>query len=251
MWKIKLSRKIEVLYVGHMLQNPRWRMRKHVHEYHELVVVERGILHVASAAGNVKATAGDAFFYPSGVWHSESSDLRKPSVHFCLGVRAAMRGAMDGIIHTVDHHGRMTELLRWIHSHLTRVTPVSDVECKALVTAIIEEFNRAVDESGKTLSTATRNYIQEHIAEPLTLDTLASEVGMSRYHFLRRYKTETGRTPMQDVREIRARYARQLIVGSHTPLKEVAALAGLGTVQMLSETFTKVFNRPPAQFRKK
>ena len=249
MRKIKLSRRIEILVAGRWTTGPGWQLLDQVHEYHELVVVERGAMQVTSAEGTITATTGDVLFYPKGVCHSEVGDPEKAPVLFFLTMQAAMRGVPGGIVRVADQRGRILELLRWIHSQQMRVAPISDIERKALVTALIEEFNSAVDDSEKTLSTATRNYIQEHIATPLTVDALAAEAGMSRSYFLSRYKAETGRTPMQDVREIRARYARQLIVGSQTPLKEVAVLAGLGTVQMLSHAFAKVFNRPPAQFR--
>ena len=103
----------------------------------------------------------------------------------------------------------------------------------------------------ETVSAAARRYIQEHIAGEITLDTLAAQAGMSRGHFLYRYKAETGRTTMQDVREMRAHYARQLIVFSKAPLKEIAKQVGLDKGPMLYEAFRKVFNRTPAQYRKR
>lgn len=42
-------------------------------------------------------------------------------------------------------------------------------------------------------------FINEHICEPISLDTLAGAVNMSKYYFCRRFKEESGLTPMQYV----------------------------------------------------
>ena len=214
-----------------------------------MILVERGILHVTCPNGEITAAAGDALFYPRGVRHSEIGDSQKAHEHFYLGFYATVHGTSKSIVRATDHHGRIGEILRWIFSHQTRVVPISEFERTVLVAVLVEEFNRTANDSGKTLSTATRHYIQEHIADPLTLDTLAKVAGLSRFHFLRRYKAETGRTPMQDARDIRAHYARQYIVGSSIPLKEIAVLSGFGDVQLLTRACRQVFNRSPGELR--
>ena len=40
-----------------------------------------------------------------------------------------------------------------------------------------------------------RTYLRENLARPLSLAGVAAEVGMSRYHFLRTFRQQTGQTP--------------------------------------------------------
>ena len=42
---------------------------------------------------------------------------------------------------------------------------------------------------------AVRDYIQHHLARAITLDDLAGEVRMSRFHFARRFRSDTDMTP--------------------------------------------------------
>jgi AraC-like DNA-binding protein len=55
---------------------------------------------------------------------------------------------------------------------------------------------------------------------------------------------------MADVRAIRAQYARELILGTHLPLKEIAPRAGLGNEYSMSRLFRRVFQMPPGQYRR-
>ena len=40
-----------------------------------------------------------------------------------------------------------------------------------------------------------RDHLDRHYAEPIDLDTLAGIAGVSKYHFLRLFRTTYGRTP--------------------------------------------------------
>ena len=67
--------------------------------------------------------------------------------------------------------------------------------------------DRAVDEKiGQTLS-----YINENLTADLSIDTLADRVFLSRYHFMRLFKEQTGSTVHQYVRQKRLLYAARLI----------------------------------------
>ena len=56
--------------------------------------------------------------------------------------------------------------------------------------------------------------------------------------------------PMEDVRIIRANYARELILGTSLPLKEIAPRAGLGNEYAMSRIFRRYFNMPPGAWRR-
>jgi transcriptional regulator GlxA family with amidase domain len=55
---------------------------------------------------------------------------------------------------------------------------------------------------------------------------------------------------MADVRAMRVHHARQLILGSAVPLKEVAGLTGLGNEYSLSRTFRQCLGIPPGKLRR-
>jgi AraC family transcriptional regulator len=116
---------------------------------------------------------------------------------------------------------------------------------------MLAELLRNLGREDQPMVTRVRRHIREHLGDVLTLDDLARVHGVSKFHFLRQYRAATGRTPMQDVRVMRAEYARELIMSTRLPLKEVAARAGLGDGYSLSRTFRRVFRTPPGQYRRK
>ena len=73
---------------------------------------------------------------------------------------------------------------------------------------------------------------------------------MTKYHFLRRYRALTGKTPMEDVRAIRLDFARNLILTTDLPLKLIAVQAGLGDAYQLSRLFRKHLNLAPSALRR-
>ena len=80
---------------------------------------------------------------------------------------------------------------------------------------------------------------------------LACQACVSKYHFLRTYKVLTGRTPMEDVRIIRANAARTLILSTALPLKDIAPRTGLGNEYAMSRIFRHYFNMPPGAWRRR
>ena len=58
-----------------------------------------------------------------------------------------------------------------------------------------------------------REYIHEHLQENISLDELAGSVGLSRYHFARRFRQSTGTTPHEFVLQQRSNAPRHSSTG--------------------------------------
>jgi transcriptional regulator GlxA family with amidase domain len=154
------------------------------------------------------------------------------------------------IVRTHDSSGRIRQLARWIHADKQAGTPEIQAEQRLLLQALVAEFRRSLRQPEHPLVRAVRQYIQDHIAEPLSLARLARQTRQSKYHFLRKYKKLAGRTPIQDARGIRINFAKELILSTDLPLKEIAARAGLGNEYTLSRTFRRHFKIPPGELRR-
>ena len=71
----------------------------------------------------------------------------------------------------------------------------------------------------------TLSYINEHLGEELSVGELAEQVYLSRYHFMRLFKAQTGETVHAYVRQKRLLYAARLI-REGVPANRAAADAG-------------------------
>jgi AraC-like DNA-binding protein len=95
-----------------------------------------------------------------------------------------------------------------------------------------------------------RDFIAAHMHENLDVATLASHVGISRYHFFRAFKTSVGMPPHRYVLEQRVRKAAELIERSEQPLTRIALNLGFADQSHLSRSFHALMGLTPSQFRR-
>ncbi len=83
----------------------------------------------------------------------------------------------------------------------------------------------------------------------LNLDELARRAGYSKYHFCRRFKAETGRTPWQYVLERRLEQARELLLDGRLSIKEIAARLGFPNADYFARLFARSTGVTPRRYR--
>ncbi len=85
---------------------------------------------------------------------------------------------------------------------------------------------------------------------PLSLGTLAREVGLSAYHFLRTFERLTGLTPHQYVLRARLRQAATRMVRErHGRILDIALDCGFGDVSNFNRAFRAEFGMSPRAYR--
>ena len=238
-----------LLSTGQLLPDPHWNMKAHSHSFHELIVVLGGGIVVEHEGRRTDSVTGDVLLYPAGLVHAERSDPKHPvesrfMVFHCEGLQGGP------LLRVTDERGRIRQMARWLHDDGQATSPLIQAERQAMFQATLAEFFHEASPGDPPLVANTRRYIREHLAGPLTLADLARAAALSRFHFVRAYRVATGRTPMQDVRALRAGFARELILGTNLPLKEIAPRAGLGNEYSMSRLFRQLFHMPPGQYRR-
>ncbi|MFI9392854.1 GlxA family transcriptional regulator [Streptomyces bauhiniae] len=104
-------------------------------------------------------------------------------------------------------------------------------------------------ESAPSPTAAARAYALEHIGEPLTLDDLARRAGISVRTLSRRFRRETGATPMRWLAEQRLDHARRLLERTDHPVDRIAADAGYGTGTAMRLRFREALGVSPRAYR--
>lgn len=94
-------------------------------------------------------------------------------------------------------------------------------------------------------------FIDEHAGEALSLDRLADEAHLSKFHFARVFQEATGRSPWSYVVEARIRKAKALLEEDDLPLSQVALEAGFCDQSHLTKAFKKAEGKTPGQYRQK
>lgn len=92
-------------------------------------------------------------------------------------------------------------------------------------------------------------FIFEHLSQPLSLERLARNVGMSVRTLTRWCRQELGESPAALVRRARIEEAQRLLEQTSLPLKDIAVRARLGDASTLWRLFTRYLGVTPADYR--
>jgi transcriptional regulator GlxA family with amidase domain len=107
---------------------------------------------------------------------------------------------------------------------------------------------RAPVEAGGSLE-ATRRWAAERLAEPLDVAAMAAHARVSPRTFARRFREETGTTPLQWLLSQRVLEARRLLEECDLPVEAIAWRCGFGTAASLRDHFRRATATTPTAYR--
>ena len=92
-----------------------------------------------------------------------------------------------------------------------------------------------------------RDFILEHLNEPLDVATLARLAGLSQYHFSRAFARSVGISPYQYVIHLRLKRAVEMVRDGRLGLAEIAAKTGFSDQSHLTRWVRRVHGVSPTQ----
>ena len=104
------------------------------------------------------------------------------------------------------------------------------------------------DASGDDLG-PLREWMMDNLARPLDLDTLARQANMSRRTITRRFREETGVSPMAWLADARIDRARELLETTTEPVENIGHLTGLGAPASVRAAFHRRIGTSPKEYR--
>jgi AraC-like DNA-binding protein len=93
-------------------------------------------------------------------------------------------------------------------------------------------------------------HCREHLADRITVGTLAHLCGLSQWHFSRLFKAEQGLSPAAFLQVERVREAVRLLQDTDAPLKAIADQCGFLDANYLAKVFQHHMGTTPAAFRR-
>jgi len=96
----------------------------------------------------------------------------------------------------------------------------------------------------------TRRWAAERLDEPLDVAAMARHASVSPRTFARRFREETGTTPLQWLLSQRVHEARKLLEQTELPVDAVAWRAGFGTAASLRDHFRRATATTPTSYRR-
>ncbi|MER7686896.1 helix-turn-helix domain-containing protein [Streptomyces sp. NPDC097610] len=93
-------------------------------------------------------------------------------------------------------------------------------------------------------------WLEENAERELTLEDIAAHAGMSTRTLNRRFRDQTGTTPLQWLHRARVRRAQYLLETTTYPVERIATQAGFGSPTAFRERFKRVVGTSPYAYRR-
>lgn len=88
-------------------------------------------------------------------------------------------------------------------------------------------------------------WMKQHVAETVSVETLAERANMSASTFRQHFRTLTGMSPVQFQKRLRLQEARQLMLNQHVSAAGASALVGYESASQFSREYRRLFGAPP------
>jgi AraC-like DNA-binding protein len=119
------------------------------------------------------------------------------------------------------------------------------------VLAIVERCarrDRPRPVTATTLDLAAKRFMNDHLEEPIALTEVARAVRASPHHLVRVFRRNNGMTPMAYLRQVRAEYAKSLLLRGDLNISEVGQRVGYPVLQHFSRMFRMQTGTSPRAF---
>ena len=113
----------------------------------------------------------------------------------------------------------------------------------------LAEFSDTTQDGEDTVVARAIDYINLHYHEPLSLETLAEQCFVSKYHLSHEFTKQMGAGIYQYIQKKRLLIARQLMAEGQKPM-EVYTQCGFGDYPAFFRAFRKVYGLSPREFVK-
>lgn len=95
----------------------------------------------------------------------------------------------------------------------------------------------------------SRAYFHKHYQENINVEEYARNNGMSLSFFFRKFKAQTGLSPLQYILEIRLANAQRLLTTTDYSINEIARIVGYENALYFSRLFHKHIGQSPREYR--
>jgi len=94
------------------------------------------------------------------------------------------------------------------------------------------------------------DFLEDRLADDVSLDDLSSLAGLSTFHVCRAFKQSTGLPPHAYLRRLRCKKAKALLTATDLPVTEIAAQVGYETPQAFARMFRAEVGTSPTEYRR-
>lgn len=211
----------------------------------DFVLVGRGSIH--------RPVVADGDYYERMILYISPACLEAMAVEDCDPAEC-FRLAQQSFqyVYRDEAGSRVRQLFQALHQTIVQGGYGASLLTQAQFTELMVEVNRVCRaghgvgaSGGDSKVVSLLQYLNLHLAEPLSIDDLSARFYISKYHMMRRFRQETGYSIHGYLSEKRLLLAQQLLSRGASP-SEVFTQVGYQDYSTFSRAYKKQFGRGPS-----
>lgn len=211
----------------------------------DFVLVGRGSIH--------RPVVADGDYYERMILYISPACLEAMAVEDCDPAEC-FRLAQQSFqyVYRDEAGSRVRQLFQTLHQTIVQGGYGASLLTQAQFTELMVEVNRVCRaghgvgaSGGDSKVVSLLQYLNLHLAEPLSIDDLSARFYISKYHMMRRFRQETGYSIHGYLSEKRLLLAQQLLSRGASP-SEVFTQVGYQDYSTFSRAYKKQFGRGPS-----
>lgn len=259
------SDKAKLLYVSTAKYGGDWVSMLHTHKCAELFYVIGGKGQFLVRDNAFTIGAGDMVIVNPYIEHTETSLAANPLEYIVMGIEGLELDMDDTTDHSfciINFREESTDVHFYLRSMLMEIEQKNtgfETICQDLLDILLikllrkTNFTKALSSSREDLSPdtiAVRRYIEGHFREPLSLDILAENIHINKFHLAHIFSKEFGISPINYILKLRIKESRELLRTTNFSLSQIARTCGFSSPSYFSQRFRAAEGMSPAEFRK-
>ncbi|MDG3084876.1 AraC family transcriptional regulator [Vibrio hannami] len=216
----------------------------HAHDYHQLVLPLRGAINIEVETFKGKVVPGECVIVKSGEMHYFNAESEAKFVVADLDTLPDSLGYSDTVVFSVSPP--LFHFLGFVEAQLKHQlnNQVERLMFDTFYSVLAEQ--RLIRKRDPRVR-EVMDYIENHLAEPLSVPGLASVACLSPTQFKKVFKQQTEYTVSDYITKLRMERAQALLIHTDYPMQIVAESVGYSDLSAFSRRFSKFYGMPPSK----
>ena len=224
------------------------------HPIAELLYADKGSLHSVADGQDLLLEQGDLVIYAPEQWHMQYADSDQAPCIVTIGfwARGIAWEKLSNRRFRLDRNGRA--LMQMILAEQSRDQEDTIFSLLTLLILKLREQDEEKDSpavSGEnTTIRKAQQYVQNHVAEKLTVPAVAEGVGVSASYLTALFHKHLAISPGEYIRRVKLGKSKQLIREGQMNFTEISESLQYSTVHHFSRQFKQMFGLTPTEYAK-
>lgn len=235
----------------------------HLHPQLELLLVRSGELTIYVRDRAETLTAGSlAVIFPNQIHSYSETDFPESHITMVISDLAYTGGYIDKLM---NHHPEdpfisvkqlhpnifyaMEEMAKEYQADRNSAVyaPLIQLVIARVLPDLVLKRNRSSDYQELTWKIV--HYVNEHFYEPLTLESVAREIGVNKYHLSRVFSEKIGQNFRSYLSGIRLSYACSMLSETNRSVSDIAEESGFESQRTFFRVFQSKYGTTPLKYR--